>query len=84
MKIAFIGLGAMGYPMAGHLQNAGHDVVVFNRTENKAAVWVDKYSGERASTPHLAAINADLVLIVLAMMMTYVAWFTVMMAYCQQ
>jgi len=62
MKIAFIGLGAMGYPMAGHLQNAGHDVVVFNRTENKAAVWVDKYSGERASTPHLAAISADLVL----------------------
>lgn len=62
MKIAFIGLGAMGYPMAGHLQNAGHDVVVFNRTENKAAVWVDKYSGERASTPHIAAINADLVL----------------------
>lgn len=62
MKIAFIGLGAMGYPMAGHLQNAGHDVVVFNRTENKAAAWVEQFSGERASTPHLAAINADLVL----------------------
>lgn len=62
MKIAFIGLGVMGYPMAGHLQNAGHDVVVFNRTASKAAAWVDKYSGERASTPHLAATNADLVL----------------------
>ena len=62
MKIAFIGLGVMGYPMAGHLQNAGHDVVVFNRTETKAVTWVEKYSGERASTPHLAALNADLVL----------------------
>ena len=62
MKIAFIGLGVMGYPMAGHLQNAGHDVVVFNRTETKAITWVEKYSGERASTPHLAALNADLVL----------------------
>jgi len=62
MKIAFIGLGVMGYPMAGHLQNAGHDVVVFNRTEAKAVTWVEKHGGERASTPHLAALNADLVL----------------------
>ncbi|QFI39262.1 NAD(P)-dependent oxidoreductase [Moritella marina ATCC 15381] len=62
MKIAFIGLGVMGYPMAGHLQNAGHDVVVFNRTASKAAAWVDKYHGERAPTPYLAATNADLVL----------------------
>ncbi|WP_017223191.1 NAD(P)-dependent oxidoreductase [Moritella dasanensis] len=62
MKIAFIGLGAMGYPMAGHLQNAGHDVVVFNRTAMKAVTWVDKYKGESASTPHIAAVNADLVL----------------------
>ncbi|MDX2320643.1 MAG: NAD(P)-dependent oxidoreductase [Moritella sp.] len=62
MKIAFIGLGVMGYPMAGHLQNAGHDVVVFNRTVTKAVAWVEQYGGKHASTPHLAALNADLVL----------------------
>lgn len=62
MKIAFIGLGVMGYPMAGHLQNAGHDVVVFNRTEKKAAAWVTQHGGQYASTPSQAAINADLVL----------------------
>lgn len=62
MKIAFIGLGVMGYPMAGHLQRAGHDVVVFNRTENKALAWVEQYGGQRASKPSLAVIDADLVL----------------------
>ena len=62
MKIAFIGLGVMGYPMAGHLQNAGHDVVVFNRTSVKAEAWVEQYNGLSAPTPYLAALNADLVL----------------------
>jgi len=62
MKIAFIGLGVMGYPMAGHLQNAGHDVVVFNRTGSKAESWVEQYAGHSAPTPYLAALNADLVL----------------------
>jgi len=62
MKIAFLGLGVMGFPMAGHLQVAGHDVVVYNRNAEKAAAWVDKYQGSAATTPALAVVNADLVL----------------------
>jgi len=61
MIIAFIGLGVMGYPMAGHLQNAGHDIVVFNRTDAKAAAWVKQYGGQSAATPYQAALNADFV-----------------------
>ena len=58
-KVAFIGLGVMGFPMAGHLANAGHSVTVFNRTAEKAQLWVESYQGETAATPALAATDAD-------------------------
>jgi len=59
MRIGFIGLGVMGYPMAGHLARAGHDVAVFNRTTAKAERWVAEYGGNGAATPALAARGAD-------------------------
>lgn len=59
-KIAFIGLGVMGYPMAGHLQRAGHDVCVYNRTESTARRWVSEYGGSMAQTPAEAARGATL------------------------
>ena len=62
MKISFLGLGAMGYPMAGHLANAGYDVTVFNRTTSKAEKWVGEYKGQVAVTPEDAVKNADVVL----------------------
>ena len=55
-KITFIGLGVMGYPMAGHLAAAGHDVTVYNRTAAKAAAWVAEHKGKSAATPALADI----------------------------
>ena len=61
-KLAFLGLGVMGAPMAGHLQGAGHDVTVFNRTESKATAWAQKYSGAAATTPREAALDADFVM----------------------
>lgn len=62
MKLAFIGLGVMGYPMAGHLANAGHDVIVFNRTISKADKWLSEHpSGKVVSSPAEAAENADVV-----------------------
>ena len=61
-KLAFLGLGVMGYPMAGHLQKAGHDVTVYNRTESKARKWVAEYGGAAASTPREAAKGADFVM----------------------
>ena len=61
MKVAFIGLGVMGYPMAGHLANAGHSVSVYNRTTAKAQKWVSEYQGEYAETPSEAAKGADIV-----------------------
>jgi 3-hydroxyisobutyrate dehydrogenase len=62
-KVAFIGLGVMGYPMAGHLKNkGGHDVTVFNRTAAKAEKWVAQYGGKRASTPKAAAEGAKFVM----------------------
>lgn len=61
MKISFIGLGVMGYPMAGHLSRAGHDVTVFNRTGSKAQGWVKEYGGSAASTPAQAARGAEIV-----------------------
>lgn len=61
MRVAFIGLGVMGYPMAGHLSKAGHQVVVYNRTAEKATSWCDRYSGQSAATPGKAASNADIV-----------------------
>ncbi len=60
-KVAFLGLGVMGYPMAGHLQAAGHDVTVFNRTAAKAEAWVTKHGGAMALTPEEAAKGATLV-----------------------
>jgi 3-hydroxyisobutyrate dehydrogenase len=61
-ELAFLGLGVMGAPMAGHLQGAGHDVTVFNRTESKATAWAQKYSGAAATTPREAALGADFVM----------------------
>ena len=62
-KLAFLGLGVMGYPMAGHLLNkGGHDVTVYNRTAAKSAQWVKEYGGSRAPTPREAAANCDIVL----------------------
>ncbi|MEM9030994.1 MAG: NAD(P)-dependent oxidoreductase [Pseudomonadota bacterium] len=59
MKCAFIGLGVMGYPMAGHLQKAGHAVTVYNRTPSKAEAWVAEFGGKLAATPAAAAAKAD-------------------------
>jgi 3-hydroxyisobutyrate dehydrogenase len=61
-RVAFIGLGVMGYPMAGHLARAGHNVVVFNRTSDKAKRWVEEYGGRSAATPADAADGAEFVL----------------------
>ncbi|WP_417822630.1 NAD(P)-dependent oxidoreductase [Thalassospira lucentensis] len=61
VKCAFIGLGVMGYPMAGHLQKAGHDVTVYNRTAAKAEKWVSEYGGASAATPAEAAKGAEFV-----------------------
>ena len=60
-KVAFIGLGNMGYPMAGHLQKGGHDVTVYNRTSVKAENWISKYKGTLANSPQKAAEHADYV-----------------------
>ncbi|USD38816.1 NAD(P)-dependent oxidoreductase [Ferrimonas sp. SCSIO 43195] len=62
-KVAFIGLGVMGYPMAGHLQVAGHEVTVFNRTTAKAQQWQQHYGGEYAMTPAEAAKECELVFV---------------------
>jgi 3-hydroxyisobutyrate dehydrogenase len=62
MRVAFLGLGVMGYPMAGHLLRAGHDLTVYNRSPDKAASWVEEYGGRSAPTPAEAAANADVVL----------------------
>ena len=61
-KVAFIGLGVMGYPMAGHLAAAGHDVTVYNRTGEKAERWVAEHGGARAATPRAAAEGAEVVM----------------------
>ena len=61
MKVAFAGLGVMGYPMAGHLAKGGHDVTVFNRNPAKAEAWVREYGGKAAVTPAAAAEGADFV-----------------------
>jgi 3-hydroxyisobutyrate dehydrogenase len=60
-KTAFIGLGVMGFPMAGHLRANGHDVTVFNRTPARAEAWVAKHGGRRATTPAEAARGAEFV-----------------------
>ena len=60
-RVAFLGLGVMGYPMAGHLARAGHQVTVYNRTATKAAAWVAEYGGTSAATPAQAAQGVDIV-----------------------
>ncbi len=60
-NVAFIGLGVMGYPMAGYISNAGHNVTVFNRTKSKAEKWIKDYDGKIAETPAEAAKNAEYV-----------------------
>lgn len=62
-KVAFVGLGVMGFPMAGHLQHKGEQVCVYNRTQQKAQDWVQQYGGTCASTPAEAAAGADLVML---------------------
>ena len=62
-KVAFLGLGVMGGPMAGHLASAGHQVTVYNRTAAKAQAWVDKHGGRMAPTPRAAATGADFVFV---------------------
>ena len=61
-RIAFLGLGVMGYPMAGHIAGAGHEVTVYNRTAAKADAWVAQHGGAAAATPAAAAAGADIVL----------------------
>ena len=61
MRISFLGLGVMGYPMAGYLAKAGHDVCVYNRTTEKAERWLSENDGRKAATPAEAAANAEIV-----------------------
>ena len=61
MHVAFVGLGVMGYPMAGYLASAGHDVTVYNRTKEKAVSWAAEYSGAVADTLSAVAANAEIV-----------------------
>ena len=61
MKVAFLGLGVMGFPMAGHLKKAGHEVTVYNRTAAKSAKWVETHQGRSAATPRAAAEGAEIV-----------------------
>jgi 3-hydroxyisobutyrate dehydrogenase len=61
-KLAFLGLGVMGFPMAGHLATAGHEVRVYNRSPEKAAAWAGKFGGSTGSTPREAAEGAEFVM----------------------
>jgi 3-hydroxyisobutyrate dehydrogenase len=60
MRVAFIGLGVMGYPMAGHLARAGHEVTVYNRTRARAQAWTGEYAGKSAATPAEAVAGAEI------------------------
>ena len=60
-KVSFIGLGVMGYPMAGHISKAGHDVTVFNRTTSKAEKWTKEYGGKFAKSPMEAVKDSDFI-----------------------
>lgn len=62
-SVAFVGLGVMGYPMAGHLARAGHEVTVYNRTAEKARAWVAEHGGKACATPAEAATEQDFVMI---------------------
>ncbi len=61
MKLAFLGLGVMGYPMAGHLAKAGHQVTVYNRTAAKAQAWTKEHGGDAKPSPQEAATGAEIV-----------------------
>jgi 3-hydroxyisobutyrate dehydrogenase len=61
MKVSFLGLGVMGYPMAGHLAKAGHEVTVYNRTAAKAEKWAAEFGGKAAATPKDAAVGQEIV-----------------------
>ena len=61
-KVAFLGLGVMGFPMAGHLAAKGHDVTVYNRNSAKAEAWVAKHGGKSAATPREAALGQEFVM----------------------
>lgn len=63
MNVTFIGLGAMGFPMAGHLANAGHAVTVYNRNPAKVTLWLSQYAGQSQNTPELAVADADVVFV---------------------
>ena len=63
LRLAFVGLGVMGYPMAGHLARAGHAVTVYNRSSAKAAAWVAEYGGASAATARVAALGAQMVFV---------------------
>jgi len=60
-NVAFIGLGVMGYPMAGYISKAGHNVTVFNRTKSKSEKWINQYKGKIAETPAQAAKDAEFI-----------------------
>ena len=60
-KISFIGLGVMGYPMAGYISKAGHDVTVYNRTKSKAEKWIKEFKGKLADTPKEASKDSDFI-----------------------
>lgn len=62
-KVAFVGLGVMGYPMAGYLSKAGYSTKVFNRTKAKAETWASEYQGQACETPKQAALDADVVFV---------------------
>ncbi len=62
-KVAFLGLGTMGFAMAGHLARAGHRVIVYNRTASKAALWAERHDGATAPSPAAAARDAEMVLV---------------------
>ena len=61
MKIGFVGLGVMGFPMAGFLAQAGHEITVYNRTESKVKKWCSMYQGVFAATPKEASLNAEII-----------------------
>ena len=61
MNVSFLGLGVMGYPMAGHLARAGHKVTVYNRSGAKAEKWANEFGGALAATPKEAAIGQEIV-----------------------
>lgn len=63
MQLAFIGLGVMGFPMAGHLAQAGYQVTVYNRTPARAQAWVERYAGRSAATPRAASMGAEMVMV---------------------